>query len=422
MLLHVNPTLETVDPEILVQAMERFVSSCAPQRLEGGILKSIPTLDDWHRGALARAITNDELFADVSKMDASTLQSAVRLSNRGGELPGSFLQFLKANPRALEQLDPGIAKGIFANINASGFAFDEAPLPRPSRDVKVAASAVLATLLLGGAGVVGLNAFRSNAERVASPVILAPAAAYTTQPATIEKTRIVARGPVDSRKRVVGAQQRPLVERVIIRQIIVKRIAAQPARSNGKAGTPAGMKPVERPSAPKRIAAKPTVAKHNVPTPTVRNITARRPQPAPQMAVNAAALAPARPAGISVAQPAAPISAPVVPPLATPAPALTARDFVASTIKTATPDSQISALWVSQGGANTTIVEAESTSRGGTFYDKYVVLPISGGFSIASHEQIPVSAAAEHSTASPSPSVARAKRALFGHLRPPHRN
>ncbi len=416
MLPQLTPTLQTIDPQVLAHAMNRFVRASGSEQLQRDILKSIPSLDDWHRGALARAITNDELFADVEKMNLPTLESAVRLSSRSGELPHSFLQFLTSNPRALEQLHPRMVKGILANIESSPGTFDETPAPRSSRDFKVAASAALATLLLGGAGYAAFHTFRPNANR-AAPAVAPPVYQYTPGPQAVGNSRIIVHKPARER---VATRPRPIVERVFIKQVVVKQVPAKPQSVNDNAPLRTGTKPMAGPPLPRKAHPSKTIAvKHVAANRGPEQQAAATPAPVTPLPANSAPQASS--AVASVPKPAAPTPAAAPPVPRAPAPPLTARDFVASTIKSAAPDSQINALWVSQGDGGTTVVEAESTTHAGTFYDKFVLLPQNGGFSITSHDQIPVSPSGEHAATASSPATAARKpRPIFGHIRRAH--
>jgi len=429
-----NPTLQTVDPELLAQAMNRYVSSCSLTHLERGIVKSISTLDESHRGALARALTDDKLFADVRKVDESTLRETVQLSGRSGELRQSFLHFLKSNPRALEQLHPQIVNGIFADMETPRVAFDEMPRPRRSRDFKVGAFAALTTLLLSVLAYAGWNAVRAHHRSDAVQVAVStPTYQATPEAQPLPGRKIVLHQPIPKRYSAPAASLPPIIKRVFVKQIVVKEVQSQgvPAHGNAPAVAPKEPRPAG-PDGTKRGNAARLNARKSAPTNALHDnhsggntaVTNRSIAPAtdhapPKTTVGttpSANTAPSsQPVIAAVPKPAAP--APVVAAVQTTAPALTARDFVASTIRTAAPDTKINSLWVSDGGGDVTIVEAESTNRGGAFYDKYAVRPSSGSFVIASHEQIPVDLTSPNAAKSPSASVQRKARALFGHIR-----
>ncbi len=426
-----NPALQTVDPELLAEAMNRFVSSCSSPQLERAIVKSISTLDEPHKAAFARALTDDTLFADVNKIDESTLKDAVQISGRCGELHQSFLHFLRCNPRALEQLHPQIVNGIFAGMESPRVAFEETTIPRRSHDLKVGAFAALATLLLSALVYAGWGALRSQHRNDAAQVVLStPIYQATPNPASLRKTTMVVHRPALRRRPIAP---RPIIKRVFVKQIVVKEVQSQsvPAQAHVRASA-ASQRHVAaqvrnnrialRPDSHKRVA---SISGGNRPTrptqvPGDRSVKSAGSnhaagKPAPMSEVSSS-----QPVIAAAPRPPAPQPAPVLASIQTPTLALTARDFVASTIRAAAPDTRITSLWVSDGGGDLTIVEAESANRGGTFYDKYAVRSAGGGFSIASHEQIPIEIASPHATSAASPAVSRKARALLGHIRRAH--
>ncbi len=423
-----NPALQTVDPELLAQAMNRFVSSCSSPQLERAIVKSIPTLDESHRAAFARALTDDTLFADVNKIDESTLKDTVQISGRCGELHQSFLCFLQSNPRALEQLHPQIVNGIFAGMESPRVAFEETMMPRRSHDLKVGAFAALATLLLSALGYAGWGALRSHRNDAAQVALSTPVYQATPNPASLRKTTMLVHGLAPRRRPIAP---RPIIKRVFVKQIVVKEVQSQsvPAQAHMRASA-APQRPVAAQVRNNRIALRPDkrVASNSGGNRPTRLTQVPGGRSVKSAGSNHAAAKPAPVSGVSSSQPviaaaprpSAPQPPPVLASIQTPAPALTARDFVASTIRAAAPDTRITSLWVSDGGGDLTIVEAESANRGGTFYDKYAVRPAGGGFAIASHEQIPIDIASPHATGAASPAVSRKARALFGHVRRAH--
>ncbi len=388
-------------------------------------MKSIPTLDASHRGALARALTDEGVFADASRVDDSTLKDTVALSGRSGELHQSFLHFLKSNPRALEQLHPAIVNGIFESMESPRVAFDDISLSRRSRDFKVGAFAALATLFLSVVGYAGwgvLRPHRNDAGRVAE---YPPIYQTTPNPATLQQRNVAVHAPV--------RRSTPPIQRGFVKQVVVKDVQSQSVPAKPSTATPflprgvAARNAAPRHDPSRQRAATPQRSEHHVAISAINNHLAKAQRP-DQPAASRARSEPVRGTSLpssqlviaAIPKATVAVAAPIAPTVPTPAPVLTPRDFVASTIKAAAPDTKITSLWVSDGGGDLTVVEAESANRSGTFYDKYVVRSSRGSFLITSHDQIPVSPSGERA-ATPPPAIAGKKpRALFGHIRHAH--